>query len=122
VADDVDRPNGWEGRYAHGHDGVREYRSRQWAQLGPTVTPVGFATLHDGRADVTVHQIVRDRDGALLSDATVHHVHRLERGQIMHLEISRAEPAAQSRPADHRLRLPHSLRHARLGATSDFPG
>jgi hypothetical protein len=88
MADDVDWPNAWEGGYVHGHDGVRDYWSRQWAQLDPTVTPVGFATLDDGRVDVTVHQIVRDRDGSLLSDATVHHVYRLERGQIVHMEIS----------------------------------
>jgi hypothetical protein len=52
------------------------------------VTPVGFAVLPDGRVDVTIRQVVRDRDGAPLSDATVHHVYRLERGQIMHMEIS----------------------------------
>jgi hypothetical protein len=88
MADDVDWPNGWEGGYVHGHDAVRVYWSRQWAQVDPTVTPVGFTSLPDGRIDVTVHQVVQDRDGALLSDATVHHVYRLERGQIMHMEIS----------------------------------
>jgi ketosteroid isomerase-like protein len=88
MADDVAWPNGWEGGYVHGHDGVRDYWSRQWAQVDPTVTPVDFASLPDGRIDVTVHQVVQDRDGAVLSDATVHHVYRLERGQIMHMEIS----------------------------------
>ena len=88
MADDVEWPNGWEGGYVHGHDGVRDYWSRQWAELDPTVTPVGFATLPDGRVEVTVHQVVRDRTGALLSDSTVHHLYRLDRGQILHMEIS----------------------------------
>jgi hypothetical protein len=87
MASDVEWPNGWEGGYVHGHEGVRDYWSRQWAEIDPTVTPVGFATLPDGRVDVTVHQIVRDRAGVLLSDATVHHVYRLERGQVVHMEI-----------------------------------
>ena len=87
MADDVEWPNGWEGGYVHGRGAVREYWSRQWAELDPAVTPVGLARLPDGRVDVTVHQIVRGRDGALLSDSTVHHVYRLDNGQIVHMEI-----------------------------------
>jgi hypothetical protein len=33
TADNLDWPNGWEGGYTHGHDGVRDHWSRQWAQL-----------------------------------------------------------------------------------------
>lgn len=88
MSDDVEWPNGWEGGYVQGHDGIREYWARQWAQVDPTVTPVGFDTLDDGRVDLTVHQVVRDRKGEILSDSTLHHVYRLERGQIAHMEIS----------------------------------
>ena len=88
MVDDVEWPNGWEGGYVHGHGGVREYWSRQWAELDPAVTPVSFDELPDGRVDVTVHQVVRDRTGIVLSDSTVHHIYRLEGGQIAHMEIA----------------------------------
>ena len=87
MASDVQWPNGWEGGYVHGHDAVRDYWSRQWAEIDPTVTATDFATLPDGRVDVTVHQVVRDRGGTLLSDGTVHHVYRLAAGQVVHMEI-----------------------------------
>ena len=87
MADDVEWPRAWEGGYVQGHAAVRDYWSRQWAEVDPTVTPVGLAGLPDGRVDVTVHQVVRGLDGALLSDSTVHHVYRLDNGQIAHMEI-----------------------------------
>ena len=92
VADDVEWPNGWEGGYVHGHAGIRDYWSRQWAEVDPTVKPVGFAALADGRIDVTVHQVVRDRAGTLLSETTVHHVYRLDGGKIAHMEIRECRP------------------------------
>lgn len=88
MVDDVEWPNGWEGGYVHGRDEVRGYWSRQWSQIDPIVTPTGFATLPDGRVDVTVHQVVRDRQGAVLNDSTVHHIYRLAHGRIAHMEIS----------------------------------
>src|SRR5436190_24214011 len=87
LIDDVQWPNGWEGGYIRGHGGVRNYWSRQWAEIDPSVTPGALATLPDGHVDVTVHQVVRDRAGALLSDSTVHHVYRVDGGRIVHMEI-----------------------------------
>jgi SnoaL-like domain len=87
MADDVEWPNGWEGGYLRGRDQVRDYWSRQWAEIDPTVTPLRFSALPDGRVDVTVHQVVRDLNGVLLSDTTVHHVYRFEHGQVAHMEI-----------------------------------
>jgi ketosteroid isomerase-like protein len=89
MAEDVEWPNGWEGGYLRGRDHVRDYWSRQWAEIDPTVTPVGFTDLPYGRVDVTVHQVVRDRRGVLLSDSTVHHVYRFEDGQVAHMGIRR---------------------------------
>ena len=42
-----------------------------------------------GRIDVTVRQRVKNFDGELLEDATVHHIYRLRRGQVEHMEIRR---------------------------------
>jgi ketosteroid isomerase-like protein len=87
LTSDVDWPNGWEGGYLHGHDQIRDYWRRQWAQIDPTVTPVGFATEADGRIDVLVDQVVKNLDGELLDESTVHHVYRLRGSQIAHMEI-----------------------------------
>jgi hypothetical protein len=87
MTDEVRWPNGWEGGYVNGHGEVRDYWSRQWAELDPIVTPLGFASESDGRVDVTVHQVVRDRGGTLLGDSTVHHVYRFQGGRIAHMEI-----------------------------------
>jgi ketosteroid isomerase-like protein len=45
---DVDWPNGWEGGRVRGHDQVRDYWTRQWAAIDPTVEPVGFSTDRGG--------------------------------------------------------------------------
>jgi ketosteroid isomerase-like protein len=86
---DVDRPNGWEGGYVHGHDEVRDRWTRQWSAIDGTVTPEGFSIEPDGRIDVTVHQVVTNLDGETLEDTTIHHVHRLRDRRIAHMEIRR---------------------------------
>ena len=87
LASDVDWPNGWEGGYLRGREEVRSYWTRQWAEIDGTVVPRAFSTEPDGRVDVTVHQVVRDLDGKLLSDSTVHHVYRLRADRVVHMEI-----------------------------------
>jgi nuclear transport factor 2 (NTF2) superfamily protein len=87
LTSDVDWPNGWEGGYVKGHDEVRAYWTRQWTEIDGTVTPQAFSTEPDGRIDVTVHQVVKDLDGNLLSDSTVHHVYRLREEKVEHMEI-----------------------------------
>jgi ketosteroid isomerase-like protein len=84
---DVQWPNGWEGGYVRGHAAVRDYWTRQWAQIDPTVTPQAISTLPDGRIDVEVHQVVRNAAGSLLDERIVHHVYRLRGEQIEHMEI-----------------------------------
>ena len=84
----LDWPNGWEGGREHGHDAVREYWLRQWAEIDPHVNPVSITRLDDGRVDVAVHQVVRDLAGNLLSDGHVHHIYRLDdNGLIARMDI-----------------------------------
>ncbi|GGL04980.1 isocitrate lyase/phosphoenolpyruvate mutase family protein [Mangrovihabitans endophyticus] len=90
---DVAWPNGWEGGMVRGHREVRDYWRRQWAEIDPTVEPVGFADEDDGRIAVTVHQTVRDRAGAVLADQTVVHVYRFVAGLVGAMEI-RADRSA----------------------------
>jgi nuclear transport factor 2 (NTF2) superfamily protein len=87
LTSDVAWPNGWEGGYVHGRDEVRDYWTRQWGEIDGTVVPQEFVTQPDGRINVTVHQVVKDLDGKLLADTTVHHIYRLRDHQVEHMEI-----------------------------------
>jgi catechol 2,3-dioxygenase-like lactoylglutathione lyase family enzyme len=84
---DVDWPNGWEGGRVHGHEGVRDYWTRQWAAIDPCVEPVGFDTDETGRAVVKVHQVVRNLEGNVISEGMVDHVYLIEDGLIKSMEI-----------------------------------
>lgn len=84
---DVVWPNGMEGGVVHGHEGVRAYWTRQWSMIDPHVKPVTFEVDDQGRIDVGVQQIVRDINGKVLVDRTVHHVYTLRNGLIGSMEI-----------------------------------
>lgn len=84
---DVDWPNGMEGGRMYGHQGVRDYWTRQWGLIDPRVEPVGFRTDEDGRTVVDVHQVVRDLAGNVILDAMVEHIYLIEDGLIKSMEI-----------------------------------
>jgi nuclear transport factor 2 (NTF2) superfamily protein len=87
LAPDVSWPNGWEGGVVEGHEAVREYWTRQWSQIDPTVTPTAFAYTDDGLIAVTVAQTIRDRDGTLLGEGVVTHVYRFREGLVTDMQI-----------------------------------
>ncbi|HEX5871710.1 MAG TPA: nuclear transport factor 2 family protein [Longimicrobium sp.] len=84
---DVEWPNGMEGGTVYGHQGVREYWTRQWTLIDPHVEPLSFARTPDGRMAVEVRQTVRDSAGTLLVDQVVHHVYNIVNGRISGMEI-----------------------------------
>jgi SnoaL-like domain len=83
----VEWPNGMEGGWVHGRDGVRAYWTRQWAMVDPHVEPLGFESDGLGRLIVNVHQVVRDLAGTILMDRMVQHVYLIEDGLIRRMEI-----------------------------------
>lgn len=87
---DVEWPNGWEGGFVHGHKGVSEYWTRQWAELDPHVEPDEIHKLDDGRFAVEVHQVVHDRKGNLLVDHRLRHLYRMRNGLIDRMDIEEA--------------------------------
>lgn len=86
---DVRWSNGWEGGYVNGHDEVRNYWTRQWEVLDPTVEPVGFKERPDGQIEVEVHQIAKDLEGNLLFEGKVKHIYAIENGLIKNMEIEK---------------------------------
>jgi hypothetical protein len=97
MTEDVDWPNAWEGGRVHGHDGVRDYWSRQWAAINPTVEPGAVTTRPDGTVAVDVHQLVRSLDGTLVGEGDVVHVYRFRGALIARMDVEDPE----GRPAEH---------------------
>ena len=84
---EVDWPNGWEGGRVHGHDGLREYWTRQWAALDPRVEPWAFESDAAGRTVVLVKSSVKDLDGKLVFDGMVTHVYSIEDGLVRRMDV-----------------------------------
>jgi len=87
MAPDVVWPNGWEGGVLRGRAEVRDYWTRQWAEIDPAVEPVGFRREEDGRVAVTVRQVVRDLAGTVIAGGRVEHVYRFTEGLVRDMEI-----------------------------------
>ena len=87
LAPEVDWPNAWEGGRVRGHDGVREYWTRQWAAIDPTAEPVDFTEHPDGSVAVDVEQVVRDHDGTLLMEGRVVHVYAFRDGLVVRMDV-----------------------------------
>ena len=84
---DVDWPNGMEGGRVYGHEGVRQYWTRQWTLIDPHVDPVHFQLAGTGEVTVGVHQVVRDLTGIVLVDQMVEHSYTIESGLIRNMQI-----------------------------------
>lgn len=91
---DVAWANGMDGGYVHGHEGLRDYWTRQWAVVDPHVEPLHFDRHDDATISVTVSQTIRDLDGNPIVDAThglkdrsVVHVFRFRSGKVCRFDI-----------------------------------
>jgi hypothetical protein len=87
---DVDWPNGMEGGREFGHAAVRAYWTRQFGLIDSHVEPVSFDVDADGRIVVDVHQVVRDLEGAVMSDGRVRHVYTFRDGLVERMDIEEA--------------------------------
>lgn len=87
MREDVEWANGMEGGHVHGVEAVRAYWTRQWGLINPRVEPVKIEAQEEGRFRVEVHQVVRDMEGAVLADVTVHHVYWIRDGLIARMDI-----------------------------------
>jgi ribosomal protein S18 acetylase RimI-like enzyme len=84
---DVDWPNALEGGRVRGREGVQAYWERQFEAIDSQVRPLRIEQAPDGRMVVTVHQLVRDRAGKLLSDQTVEHRYVITEGLIERMDV-----------------------------------
>ena len=84
---DVQWPKAFEGGYVRGHNEIREYWIRQWAEINPNVEPVGFTERQDGTLEISVHQIVKDLQGNTIFDGIVKHIYTLQDGLLRRMDI-----------------------------------
>ena len=84
---DVMWANGLEGGYVYGHEGVRDYWTRQWASMDSRAEPIGFAIGEEGMVCVEVQLTARSLEGNLLLDMKAGHVFHIEDGLIRRFEI-----------------------------------
>jgi ribosomal protein S18 acetylase RimI-like enzyme len=84
---EVDWPNAMEGGRVHGHAGVREYWQRQWGSFDSRAQPLRIEPGRAGRLIATVHQLVRDLAGNVVSDETVEHHYAIVGGLIERMDV-----------------------------------
>jgi ketosteroid isomerase-like protein len=84
---EVDWPNAWEGGRLNGHAAVRDYWTRQFAEIDGHVEPLEITETGDGRVEVHVHQTVRSLDGETIADVRIGHVYTIRDGRIVHMEV-----------------------------------
>jgi ketosteroid isomerase-like protein len=88
---EVDWPNAWEGGRVQGREAVRDYWTRQFAEISSQVDPEELSAEDDRWFAVTVHQVVHDANsGELLSDSRVVHRWRLEQGLVRRMDVVEA--------------------------------
>jgi hypothetical protein len=90
MTDDVDWPNAWEGGRLVGHQAIRDYWTRQWAEIDGRVDPVQLTERPDGSIAVEVHQVVHSLGGALLEERNVLHVYEFDGDLVTRMDV---EPA-----------------------------
>ena len=83
----VDWPDALAGGRVVGRDAVGAYWRQQWEVLDLDLHPRLMRELPDGRVEVLVDQVVRDRDGDLLSEAVVLHTYTLEGGLVRRMDV-----------------------------------
>jgi ketosteroid isomerase-like protein len=86
---EVDWPNAWEGGRVVGREAVRDYWTRQFAQISSRVEPESFVDETDGAVTVGVHQVVHDaKSGEPLTDSRVRHRYWFDKaGLVTRMEV-----------------------------------
>jgi hypothetical protein len=95
MSEDVSWPKASEGGRVVGKQAIRDYWTRQWGEFDPLVDVLEVIDRDNGLADVKVHQLVKDRNGNVLSDTELWHVYRIADGLIHRMDIKTAEGVSE---------------------------
>jgi hypothetical protein len=87
MTDDVDWPDMLAMTRAVGKEKVRDYWIGQFAQIDPSVEPIGFAVDERGDVVVTVHQVIRSLSGTVVADQRVQHAYTVRDGRVCAMDV-----------------------------------
>ena len=87
---DVKWANGMDGDFVYGHEGVREYWTKQFEIIQSKVEPLTIE-VESGVVKVHVHQVVHDVNGNLLADQLKDHFFRFKNDKIIEFGIRNSE-------------------------------
>ena len=90
MTENVKWANRMEGGYVFGHDGVREYWSRQFKMISSKLTPLEIE-IENGTVKIKAHQVVHDLNGKLLADEIVYHYFHLRDNKIAEFDTEERE-------------------------------
>jgi len=91
MAKNISWPKASEGGRVVGQSEIRSYWSRQWETFDPRVDVLEIEDAGNGKANVKVHQLVKDLEGNVLSDTEVWHEYIIEDGLIERMDIREDE-------------------------------
>jgi hypothetical protein len=86
TTEDVKWANGMEGGYVYGHEGLKNYWTRQFTLINPKVIPLEV-NLDEHIAKIKVHQTVQDLNGQLLQDKELYHYFHMQHNKIDRFDI-----------------------------------
>ena len=98
MSENVSWPKASEGGRVVGKKEIRAYWTRQWREFDPYVEPIEIIDREAGKADVRVHQLVKNLRGDVLSDTEVWHVHTIANGLIERMDLKGSETSAAAAP------------------------
>jgi hypothetical protein len=99
MSEDVSWPKASEGGRVVGKEEIRAYWSRQWQEFDPYVEPVEVIDCEGGKAEVRVHQLVKNLGGDVLSDSEVWHVYTVANGLIERMDLKDSEAGLGGTPS-----------------------
>jgi hypothetical protein len=94
MTQDVSWPKASEGGKVIGKGEIRAYWTRQWREFDPHVEPLAITEGDEGKVRVSVHQLVKSLQGAVLSDSEVLHVFTMSGGLIAAMDLGDQVDAA----------------------------
>lgn len=99
MSETVSWPRVSEGGRALGKAEVRAYWTRQWQEVSPRVDPLEILDRGEAGMHVRVHQLVKNLDGAVLSDGEVWHVYTFADGLIERMDVGGGDGDTQEAPS-----------------------
>lgn len=99
MSEAISWPRASEGGRVAGKEEIRAYWTRQWQEFDPHVEPVEEIEKEGGVTEVKVHQVVKSRDGEVLSDSEVWHIFTVAHGLIERMDLKGGDTDSGATPS-----------------------